>query len=79
MKPQCPNCVRSFENEKEGLTSLAHADSGCVLAAIIKIIIERESCPIPSDKAISEIDIDWLWNRLGPVIDDLERQLVKSS
>jgi hypothetical protein len=76
----CPNCGSSFPEDEDGnggLASLSHANSGCVLGALVGVVVERETCPIPSDEKVANLDADVLWDRLGPIIDDLERQLTK--
>ena len=64
---ECPNC---------GEPKWPHPDSGCVLAALITVIDERGGT---SQKRLKHLlynaNIDALWDRLGPVIDDLERGL----
>ncbi len=61
---RCPNCQSPVAN---------HPENGCVLAALIQVIREREALPETRLRKIHQgTDVDLLWRDLGPVIDRLE-------
>ena len=61
---KCPNCGGNVAN---------HAENGCVLAALVQLVREREAM---SERRLRKLhagtDVDALWQELGPVIDGLE-------
>lgn len=63
-KLKCPNC---------GGTVAHHPEDGCVLAALIQVIRERE---VMSERRLRTLhastDVDRLWDRIGPIADALE-------
>ena len=63
-KLKCPNCGGNVAN---------HPEDGCVLAALIQVIRERQSM---SEKELRKLhanaDVDALWDDLGRIIDKLE-------
>lgn len=64
MKRICPNCTQPVVD---------HPQTGCVLAALIGVIRDRGTKPERVLRSIhAKCDINALWDRLGPVIDDLE-------
>jgi hypothetical protein len=61
---KCPNCQSNVAN---------HPENGCVLAALIQVIREREVIPERRLRTIhGATDVDRLWGDLGQVIDRLE-------
>lgn len=65
MEPSlCPNCRQPVAD---------HPENGCVLAALIQVIREREAM---SEEKLRELhastDTDQLWEDLGPLVDRLE-------
>ncbi|MBV7542180.1 hypothetical protein [Acidovorax sp. sic0104] len=60
----CPNCSREVEDDK---------DTGCVLAALVQVIRDREELTEEQVLAIhASCDADALWEALAPVIDQLQ-------
>ena len=61
---KCPNCIESVEG---------HIDNGCVLAALIDVIRDREEI---KEKELLELhaecNVDSLWNDIGPIVDALQ-------
>lgn len=63
-KLKCPNCGGNVAN---------HPEDGCVLAALIQVIRERQSKSEPRLRKLhAKVDVDALWEDLGRVIDKLE-------
>ena len=64
-RSRCPNCwAHPVDN---------HPENGCVLAALVQIIRERETVPETRLLRIhARTDITALWNTLGPLLDRLE-------
>jgi hypothetical protein len=51
-----------------------HADSGCALALLIGVARDRGNVTAAKLRGIhARVDADALWERLGPIVDDLER------
>lgn len=67
----CPNC--NFKGGPDEITSEAHVDSGCVLGALVGVVRDRGS-DIDAAK-IESIDVDALWNQLGPLADEIEEMV----
>ncbi|MCB1944521.1 MAG: hypothetical protein KDF55_02185 [Thauera sp.] len=63
-KLECPNCNGPVAN---------HPENGCILAALIQVIRDRD---VMSERSLrrlhADTDIEVLWCRLGAVVDDLE-------
>lgn len=61
----CPNCCTSPVAD--------HPDNGCALAVLIQVIRERGDL---TERKLRDLhyncNVDHLWDRLGPVIDDLQ-------
>ena len=63
-KPKCPNCGGNVAN---------HPENGCVLAALIQVIRERDAMSERTLRRLhADTDIDAFWSRLGVVVDQLE-------
>lgn len=64
MVDDCPNCGRQLEERVRG---------ACILEALGELLQERTG---EGDEEIVEFvktyDVDFLWEQLGPVIDQLE-------
>ncbi len=61
----CPNCTISAVKD--------HPEDGCVLAALIQVLREREELPERTLLALhAKTDVDALWDDLGPILDKLE-------
>lgn len=71
-KIDCPNCT--FRGSAEDIVSGKHTDSGCVIGALIGVVSDRGECEIDAAK-IPDIDVDAIWNALGPVSDDVEETI----
>lgn len=63
----CPNCDRSFAD----LTAAEHVDSGCVLGALVGVVRDRENVAVDQAR-IESMDVDGLWDLVGPVVDKVE-------
>jgi hypothetical protein len=63
-RPVCPNCTEPVAK---------HPENGCVLATFIETIRGRGTVSERKLRKLhAECDADALWNRLGPIVDDLE-------
>jgi hypothetical protein len=63
MKLACPNC----------LMFVALPNEGCLLHDLIQVARERANHPERKLRQLhAKCDVDALWNRLGPIVDDLE-------
>jgi hypothetical protein len=61
---KCPNC---------GAAVNAHPDTGCVLYALMTVIRERGNlAEAKVQKIHREVNVDALWEELGPIIDRIE-------
>jgi hypothetical protein len=61
---KCPNC---------GEPVAGHPDTSCTLYGLMQIVRERGNLPEAKVQKIHrEVDVDALWEELGPVIDRLE-------
>ena len=62
----CPNCGQHKADE-------THPETGCVLATLIGVVRDRGGL---SESEVAKLhrtcNVDALWDRLGPVIDELE-------
>ena len=59
----CPNCDDDLANDP---------GNTCVLAALIDVLRDRDEHTEEQLQALhAACDVDRLWDRLGPVIDDL--------
>ena len=60
----CPNCVQLIDG---------HPQNSCVLAAFIALLKDRENLTAEALLELHRnVDIDALWDALGPVLDTLE-------
>lgn len=60
----CPNCEDPV---------LTHSENGCILAALIGVVSDRGNTSAEKLQELhASCDVDELWHRLGPIIDDLE-------
>lgn len=66
---ECPNCDRTLTSPTEG-----HAD-GCMLAAFMSVIHDREEHEDFDEIRLEPIDINAFWDRIGPAIDATELEL----
>jgi len=63
MTNRCPNCIEPIEG---------HPENGCVVAALIGVLRDREDHTEEQLLQLHrDIDVDALWDVLGPVIDTL--------
>lgn len=63
MKKACPNCCEL----------IGHEPNGCVLEGLLGVVEGREN--LTREQVLElwrKIDVDGLWDAIGPVIDDLE-------
>lgn len=64
MTLRCPNCMGPLPD---------HPDNACVLNAFIALLRDRGN---KTEEELLDLhancDVDAMWERLGPVIDDLE-------
>lgn len=59
----CPNCGQPIDG---------HPDDGCMLNALIIVLRDRgELEPDVINRLHANCDPDLLWNRIGPIVDDL--------
>ena len=60
---RCPNCTRNI---------VGHEPNGCVLEALMSVLRDRGG---HTDKQMrklwANVDVDALWNAIGPIVDDL--------
>lgn len=64
-KRMCPNCLTTAVKH--------HPENGCVLAALIQVLREREELPERTLLSLhAKTDVDALWDDLGPILDKLE-------
>jgi len=63
-KRLCPNCANPVAN---------HPHNGCVLNALVHVVRDRGH---HSEERLRQLhatcDVDALWERIGPIIDNLE-------
>ena len=61
----CPNCNAQFTDE--------HPMDFCALGVLFSVLRDRENLdPETLNERLESADIDVLWERLGPLLDDLE-------
>lgn len=67
----CPNCSHPVAG---------HPNNGCVLHAFIQLLGDRGNLtPVQLTKLHEVCNVDSLWDRLGPVLDDLEAGMFSDS
>lgn len=60
---KCPNCGKE----------IPHPEDGCVLATLMAVMRDWTAMPQSEVNAIwGKVDINALWDDLGPIIDGLE-------
>lgn len=63
-KLKCPNCGGYVAN---------HPEDGCILGAMIQAVRDRDVMPERRLRALhASTNVDRLWDRIGPILDDLE-------
>lgn len=67
----CPNCGEQLMYHTE--PSRGHAES-CVLVPLLRTIEDRGELDLKGVD-VSTIDVEELWDKLGPIVDDLEQRL----
>lgn len=66
----CPNCTREIERDRP-----AHLN-GCVLGAMLDVIEVRGQLGLGAVD-LAHLDVDGIWDRLGPLVDELEAELIE--
>lgn len=67
----CPNCTRIIDRERPG------HETGCVVGAMLSVIEDRGEIEggLPNKREVSDLNVDALWETLGRLITDMERDL----
>lgn len=74
----CPNCNRELGDDALDFTGDPFSESGhgddCMLLALLRVIRDREDHDLTGLR-LEPVDINAMWDRVGPVVDALEDEL----